>query len=698
MKNILENILAEGVYGGVLTGNRLASVLLENVRTGRFFRVSRRELAADLVSSPMPEKYIDENNSTSRGSDTNFSDLRFIGVSLAGIKKYPVRTDAMKYGLSFSKENLPINNVFVGANGVGKTSIYSALEYVGMREINSALVRGFERKIGQTADKYRNPQEEQAAFLIHSGTKRKDVSICLFTIDREIILEGEDLFNQSGKPEIPEAFYCSDYDIRELETNDDYTRFMLKQIGLNYFYQALQLLYYLRVYVKTEQKKSMKNIWAESQVSIIEPIQRLKLGIAIGHLKETITFKGKELDLQLLKNVIENNNNFQLIKNLTESTILSLNDEQARFPKEDWFSIGVHTQYESLNTLIRDFQSNDYSLGDLKKNNLLQSLDAFISFRKTLISEINALQNSLRESITPRTRLSLIEEIAQTHIVAHNSLIGNKKNEHFESLFESEEKANQFEDEYRSLLEYLEDYLNETLTRWKNKIQASIETLLADYFIIDNDELAVNLEINYSKDTLEMIDRVTDEMEYEDIHQFVRFNIYVMTARGNLNSENRFQINPRQYLNKFRFKLFCVAIKIAMGCFVKKTYAINYPFVIDDVFDSSDFDSRLRLKHFIEKIVACHDGLLSENKYALQFIFFTQDDLIADQICKGLIASKGISNVKLGRIYDYHDSVDSDIKSFTVDYMGTITSRNESESSKKQDHNSMYISLEDNIR
>ena len=283
MKNLLEDKLLEWVCEGTLKGNRLASVLLDIVSTGKFFSASRSLLVADLLYRPMPEKFIDGNIDKPTIENVSFSDLRFLRVTLAGIKKYPAREDSLKYGLSFSKNDKPVNSIFVGANGVGKTSIYSALEYAGMRKINSALMRGYERKIGQGTDKFKDIDEDQSKFLVHSGTEQKNVSLCVFTKSKIIRLEGDDIFNQSGNPEITDAFYCSDYDVRELETNKDYTRFMLRQIGLNHFYQALQLLYYLGVYVRSEQKKAEQNIWQESSERISEPICRIMLGIALKH-------------------------------------------------------------------------------------------------------------------------------------------------------------------------------------------------------------------------------------------------------------------------------------------------------------------------------------------------------------------------------------------------------------------------------
>lgn len=694
MKNLLEDKLLEGICGGTLSGNRLASALLDIVNKGQFFSASRRELAAYLVSSSMHEKLIGENIKTPIVENVNFSDFRFLGLTLAGIKKYPVRNDSLNYGLSFLKDGKPVNSIFVGANGVGKTSIYSALEYVGMRKINSALMRGYEREIGQTADKFKDVEEDQSVFLRHSETENKDVSLCLFTKNKVIRLEGEDFFKQSGKPEITEAFYCSDYDVRELETNKDYTKFMLRQIGLNHFYQALQLLYYLGVYVRNEQKYAEKSIWQEGPEIMSEPIWRLKLGIALKHSRRRVPFNTKDENLLLLKSVIEKNQDFHLIKNYTELTVKAIKDEKAMYNEKDWFSVGVIEQYQDLLRLLDDFQKNNYSFEDSsKKYSLLQNIDKFISFRKLLISQINQLKNELNENNYKK----IIEEIVTTH----KSLIGNDESE---GLFETETEAKQFEKEYYELITYLEDYLKNIFQKWEGKIKSSIETLLSDYFDIDNDKLVVNLEINHSKGVLELIDGVTDEMEYIDIHRFVKFDVNIMTACGNLTSEKRIPITPRQYLNTFRFKLFCVAVKIALGCVVKETYAINYPFIIDDVFDSSDFDSRLRLKQFVENIIKCHDGLLEDNKYAMQLIFFTQDDLIANQISKGLIASKGEVNVKFGRIYDYREAndsseaKDSDIKSLAAFKGDDILETDKLQSSNKNDKNNKYISLEDNVR
>ena len=112
--------------------------------------------------------------------------------------------------------------------------------------------------------------------------------------------------------------------------------------------------------------------------------------------------------------------------------------------------------------------------------------------------------------------------------------------------------------------------------------------------------------------------------------------------------------DPRDYLNTFKFKLFCVSLKVAFCCVAKDIYNTNFPLVIDDVFDASDFENRIQLKNFMRKLLLKHDELLPALKGMHQFIFFTQDDVIAVQVAKGIKIAYN-SSVKFGHIFDYHE-------------------------------------------
>ena len=115
---------------------------------------------------------------------------------------------------------------------------------------------------------------------------------------------------------------------------------------------------------------------------------------------------------------------------------------------------------------------------------------------------------------------------------------------------------------------------------------------------------------------------------------------------------NRILVAPQLYLNTFRFKLFCVALKVSLAFCCKSLYKINAPIVIDDVFDSSDFQNRERIRDFIHDLYSAHEDLFGKTS-PLQLIFFTQDDIIGDSVFHGILDYGPIEGAKYSRIFNY---------------------------------------------
>lgn len=122
---------------------------------------------------------------------------------------------------------------------------------------------------------------------------------------------------------------------------------------------------------------------------------------------------------------------------------------------------------------------------------------------------------------------------------------------------------------------------------------------------------------------------------------------------------------PVEYFNTFRLKLFCVAFKMSLYCCAKIKHNINLPFVIDDIFDSSDFNNRSRIGSFIKRMVVSHNESMSFSKknFPIQLIFFTQDNIIGENIFHGLrnffydLCNETEYNVTYGRLFVPRDSV-----------------------------------------
>lgn len=97
-------------------------------------------------------------------------------------------------------------------------------------------------------------------------------------------------------------------------------------------------------------------------------------------------------------------------------------------------------------------------------------------------------------------------------------------------------------------------------------------------------------------------------------------------------------ISPREYFNNFRFKLYLISLKVAIAFHIMKERKIAFPLIFDDVFDSSDFQNRLKTKEFIQHIFSTYERLGIHPK-PLQLIFFTQDEVIAESIYEGITES-----------------------------------------------------------
>lgn len=123
------------------------------------------------------------------------------------------------------------------------------------------------------------------------------------------------------------------------------------------------------------------------------------------------------------------------------------------------------------------------------------------------------------------------------------------------------------------------------------------------------------------------------------------------------------ELSPRLYFNTFRFKLFAVAVKIALACCVKIIDKVNFPIIIDDAFDASDFRSKYQVCMFIRDIIQQHNTIEALKPYPMQLIFMTQDSIIARSVYQGLLDGEVENGVKLCRMFDFsYAEPPSDIK------------------------------------
>ena len=134
--------------------------------------------------------------------------------------------------------------------------------------------------------------------------------------------------------------------------------------------------------------------------------------------------------------------------------------------------------------------------------------------------------------------------------------------------------------------------------------------------------------------------------------------------------EGGFPTNPYEYFNSFRFKLFCISLKIALAISWMRTNKTIVPFVIDDVFNANDFMNGLKLERFVQKIYNWYKKLITKDgcNIPFQLIMLTHDDMMQTAFKKGFIkkqlvdhfenSSKDIDfdyNMVCARLFPYKD-------------------------------------------
>ena len=114
--------------------------------------------------------------------------------------------------------------------------------------------------------------------------------------------------------------------------------------------------------------------------------------------------------------------------------------------------------------------------------------------------------------------------------------------------------------------------------------------------------------------------------------------------------EGGFQTNPYEYFNSFRFKLFCISLKIALAISWMRTNKTIVPFVIDDVFNANDFMNGLKLEHFVQKIYSWYKKLITEDgcDIPFQLIMLTHDDMMQTAFKKGFMRNLQVAIIENG--------------------------------------------------
>lgn len=220
--------------------------------------------------------------------------------------------------------------------------------------------------------------------------------------------------------------------------------------------------------------------------------------------------------------------------------------------------------------------------------------------------------------------------------------------ERFLAIKSSEDSANA-----RSETEMLVSHLNSQVSDLKECLLSEKEDLSVAIFK-DCHKIISNILSDYLEN---------DEVELD--YRLSGTDVPIFTGMLRKKSNPDVKINPRYYFNNFRLKLYMVCLRVSIAFYIMRTRKVNFPLVFDDIFDSSDFHNRVESETFFCKLVSQYYDLRISDK-PLQILFFTQDDIIADCVYKGIVKVNNITGLdnntaSFGVLFHFDETDTSDL-------------------------------------
>lgn len=567
-------------------------------------------------------------------------DYRFKSVNVKGVKKFPATLPTQYYSLnSFFESDASdtiCSSVFIGKNGVGKTSFYGALEMLSMGKMYTADLRG------ETAEN----------FIRNVSTEPKDVAGILETASPVLVYPTNTTTQEKTVP----AFFCSEKDVRDLESMKKISDFLFEQLGIKDYNILLMLLS-----EAIEQAATIDNAYKGLCHNIDKAVEEIACCEII------ILYRTSPERIEQITNRLNADDN--LVKSSIDK--ISPDNEQGRstlLNQIERSKAYLDTEFRYLASIAPDF---DKLPGTKKINEELQNIEktindyasnSDISKEKSILDSIENYNRQLSDLANWR------HELAQ-RILSSNDI----KNIDIKNIFERLAKAftelkgltDQKSDPQYAVAEYYEQWKDQ-ISEIHNYLYHCFSCLLNDKFRKVLDNVFTPLLQSCLEDDESIKPTLSPTIEQNDNKKEITLDIELLVEYSQKDENTGLiksmcaETTPTKYFNTFRFKLFAVALKLSLACCAKLIYNENWPIVIDDIFDSSDFNNRSEINEFIYKLIEAYNTIDELKIFPFQLIFFTQDEIVGDAVFRGLKESQQKS--MLARIQDYRAFTEDEVK------------------------------------
>lgn len=552
-------------------------------------------------------------------------DYRFLHLYLKSFRKFPNLPDNEYFGISFcNKTKVPESTLLQGGNGTGKTSVFGAMEYLFTGRMSAAHKMGFDTK------------EKLADYLHHAAVNTDNIDINVLTQSLPFHLKSDNSQQKDLLRLCLLPFFCSEYDVDKV-IKEGVDKFVYEQMG---YTLVRDIIKKIEEDIKdaTQQYESIEKN-PKSIDSLIENLDKeyeicksLKSTILSFAVKLRSVSKPKK-DLESLKDNLTGKyipkTNDKLLGDAKWFTVENLENEKKLISKALGSKAFSHFMEQLYSNTLSFLQAESELIDDITLDPLKSKKDN----QSKVLEDINVARSCLLQIIVKMLALGSdkLSDVA-TWVEQYDAFLENKEKE-LQQAQSRKESANKVIRIFEN-----KEIFEEFLSTLKNDVYGTISSLTSGACDLVNEVM----ELFLMKD--ERMSLSFDKQE----------GIFSMNIMFQCEDGREVSFTPEKYLNTFRYKLFCMTLKMSIAFAMKKFYEINFPIVLDDIFYSSDFVHRGRVKAFFSLLFDKHKTLFPDEN--LQIIFLTHDDLVIEA------AHRGICNITFGDfvnrqvMFDYRES------------------------------------------
>lgn len=523
---------------------------------------------------------------------TDLHDLRIRRYLLSHFRKFDEKS-GLPYMLDFMKSGRHLSSLFlVGKNGYGKTSLFNGLEYM---LTDGYISTQHQRKIDRTEN-----------FLPYGRKSMNDIQIVL-----EFNSKTDNKYQIITSPLHSEyrlrTLFFSESDLQTLQGTHDLTPFFIENLGLDVINKAIiQIREILDALVPSNDADS-------SVPSLFQAMSSLQNDILLYATKN-------DKDRTNLRHQLDSILISDLKKLQYKQEIGDINMENVK----RW--INRLTAVLGVTTSLKNFSFYMEIQPILKQYNLVLEL--------LEISPVDAYE--LYSALSPVTKT--IKEVYD-----YATLLSNFANDKGNGTTKAEN--------IKAAVKYIEDLIKQEEDNAQKRIEyKNRKSMSVDQMHIENlRKLYAELEKEYNmqfdklfevcqKTIVPLLNTFTElgkDSSVSGTDEEIVINMSNRKISAKILNKSIFgegDTTPEQFYNSFRYKLYCLSVKVALAFMNMDLNNFNAPLIFDDVFTASDFDNSVNIDKFLTHAFTAFEGLKLGKKKDLQIILFTHDEVVLNSI------------------------------------------------------------------